>query len=137
MFFLIILTLYKLLLQDVYKTNVLKSIDKIEQLCYNIAIKARKEIELFDKVRILIRFIFLPHVSNKCLQMMDNYYNEDRISDMDYTSVPLARCAHCGKGIYGPDEAMIINTNKNTIHIDCWEDYAAENYEEFLSEFYG
>ena len=45
--FVIIRILCYIWLQDIYKTNVLKSIDKIEQLCYNMGTKSRKEIEMF------------------------------------------------------------------------------------------
>ena len=65
---------------------------------------------------------------------MDDNYNEDGFGCLD---LPIARCTHCGKGIFRQDEAMIINANKSTVHMDCWVDYAEENYEEFLSEFYG
>jgi len=67
---------------------------------------------------------------------MDNYYNDTGYTSGTDIVMPLAECIHCKKGIYEPDEAMIINANKCAIHIDCWEDYAAENYEEFLSECY-
>lgn len=65
---------------------------------------------------------------------MDDNYNENSFGQMD---MPIAICTHCGKGIYSPDEAMIIDVNKSTVHMECWADYAEENYEEFLSEFYG
>ena len=121
-------------LQDIYKTNVLKRIDKMEQLCYNVAIITERSLNVLDAVERWL--IFLQLKQNKCL-MMNGYYNDNGYGSSGNTGMPVARCTHCGKGILNPDEAMIINTSKNPIHIDCWEDYAAENYEEFLSEFYG
>ena len=129
-----ILNLYNMWLQDIYKTNVLKCIDKIEQVCYNTTIITERSLNVLDAV---IRWlIFLRIKQNKCL-IMSKYYNDTGFGGSEECEMPVARCTHCGKGISNPDEAMIINTSKNPIHIDCWEDYAAENYEEFLSEFYG
>ena len=68
---------------------------------------------------------------------MNDYYNDCSYESNENVNVAVAKCVHCGKGIFQPDEAMVINASNNTIHIGCWEDYAAENYEEFLSEFYG
>lgn len=68
---------------------------------------------------------------------MEGYYDENGFEDMRSTHLPAVRCVHCGKNICEPDEAMIINVNQSTVHMDCWIDYAADNYEEFLSEFYG
>ena len=68
---------------------------------------------------------------------MEKYYDENRYEEEGGAVLPIAKCVHCGKGIYEPDEAMIIDVNRNTVHMECWVDYASENYEEFLSEFYG
>ena len=44
----------------------------------------------------------------------------------------IARCIQCGYSICEDDEAGIISANGGAIHRDCWEEYAAENPDEFL-----
>lgn len=69
--------------------------------------------------------------------MNQNYY-ENRCNynrDISHGRKPLAFCVYCGKGIYEPDGVMLLKERDCPIHIDCWEDYAVENYDEFLREF--
>ena len=42
------------------------------------------------------------------------------------------RCAQCGYSIDVEDAAVMITATGDTIHRDCWEEYAADNAEEFL-----
>lgn len=46
----------------------------------------------------------------------------------------IARCIHCGYGIYTTDDAALIESNGEAIHRNCWEEYASENAQEFLKE---
>ena len=67
---------------------------------------------------------------------MDGYYNDEDYGLGQNFPVHTEKCAYCGKDILQPDESMIINANKLVVHIDCWGDYAVDNYEEFLSGYY-
>lgn len=68
--------------------------------------------------------------------VMDEYYNGEDYGLGQEFPVHTEKCAYCGKDILQPDESMVINANKLVVHIDCWGDYAVDNYEEFLSGYY-
>ena len=67
---------------------------------------------------------------------MDYIFENERDIGTDEYTRPVGVCACCGKGIFQPDEAMVIKSNRDMIHLGCWEDYASENYDEFLCGLY-
>ena len=44
----------------------------------------------------------------------------------------ICRCAQCGYNIYEYEDAVIITATGDTIHRQCWEDYANDNACEFM-----
>lgn len=42
------------------------------------------------------------------------------------------RCAECGFTIDAEDESVTVSATGDRIHRACWEDYAADNAEEFF-----
>lgn len=62
--------------------------------------------------------------------MEDMYYGESMFASA--RGQRIARCIHCGYEILEDDDASQIVANGGAIHTDCWEEYAADNPEEFL-----
>ena len=44
----------------------------------------------------------------------------------------VCRCAQCGYGICGIEDAVEVTATGEVIHKDCWNDYAEDNSEEFI-----
>ncbi len=70
--------------------------------------------------------------------MRSVYLNDltDSVAFRTQTGI-VGRCAECGFAIDADDESVTVSDTGDRIHRACWEDYAADNAEEFFvqSEF--
>lgn len=46
----------------------------------------------------------------------------------------LCNCAQCGYRITEFDEAATVFATGDRIHVDCWDEYAADNADEFIGD---
>ncbi len=66
--------------------------------------------------------------------MTDMFFDDYESEDAGYGtgSKAICRCAQCGYGICGMENAVEITATGEVIHKDCWYDYAQDNAEEFI-----
>lgn len=65
--------------------------------------------------------------------MAQDYYEHFNDGFFGYSGERTGcRCTFCGYEIHASDEKARIIANGDIIHKACWEEYAAENPDEFL-----
>lgn len=64
---------------------------------------------------------------------MESLYKKYQLEGLRKHLASDGVCAMCGYDVFSGDDAVTVNANGRMLHRDCWEDYASENADEFLT----
>lgn len=66
--------------------------------------------------------------------MNERYWNQSAAYTGNAGRRKLCNCAQCGYRITEFDEAATVFATGDRIHVECWDEYAADNADEFIGD---